>query len=424
MRIGIQTWGSLGDIRPFIALANGLKVSGHEVSLLVTSVDGVEYHDTAEELSIDIKHVSSSVIVDTKTVDTVVQSIVDTPSPLKQTKIILSKLFLPAEKEMFRAAELLCQNNDLVIGHFFIYPLHIAAEKYRCRYISVILAHAIIPSTNRPLRGPSFLVRLCNKMIWKFIRWVLNKNITPYVNRMRTENEMPFVKDLITEIWTSNELNLIAVSHNICDRPNDWDEKHQVCGFLNMPNTISKGNMSSELQSFMDNGEPPVYITFGSLMPAGHHKQKETIELFTEAVKKANCRAIIQTRCWNEQQLKYSDNIHFVDHASHELVFPGCAAVVHHGGAGTTQTATLAGTPSIVVYHLDEQKFWGSELKRLGIAPKALSRKRLTSNALAKKITFVLGNAEMKRKANILGELMKNEDGVSKAVDIINTKYH
>jgi UDP:flavonoid glycosyltransferase YjiC (YdhE family) len=424
MRIGIQTWGSLGDIRPFIALANGLKASGHEVSLFVTSVDGVEYHDTAEELYPDIKQVSSSVIMDAKKLNAVVQSIVDTPSPLIQTKIIFSKLFLPAEKEMFREAELLCQNNDLVIGHFFHYPLHIAAEKYRCRYISVIFAHAIIPSVNRPLRGPSFLVRLCNKMNWKLIRWGLNKYITPYVNRMRTENAMPFVKDLITETWMSNELNLIAVSHNICDRPDDWDERYQVCGFLNMPSTISEGDMSSGLQSFMDNGEPPVYITFGSLMPAGHKEQKETIDLLTEAVRKANCRAIIQAKCWNDQQLKCSDNIHFVDHAPHELVFPGCAAVVHHGGAGTTQTATLAGTPSIIVYHIAEQKFWGSELKRLGIAPKVLSRRRLTSNALAKKITFVLGNAEMKRKANILGELMKNEDGVSKAVDIINTKYH
>ena len=107
----------------------------------------------------------------------------------------------------------------------------------------------------------------------------------------------------------------------------------------------------------------------------------------------------------------------------HGLVFPKCAAVVHHGGAGTSQAATLAGVSSIVVAHIAEQKSWGAELKRIGVAPGILVRKNLTNKTLANKIKIVLGSLEMQERAKEIGKSMRKEDGVRKAVELINEKF-
>jgi len=77
---------------------------------------------------------------------------------------------------------------------------------------------------------------------------------------------------------------------------------------------------------------------------------------------------------------------HYVASAPHHLIFPRCKAVVHHGGAGTTQTTMLAGIPSIPIAHIKEQEFWGLELKRLNIAPSLLIRRKVTPKKLAERI--------------------------------------
>ena len=97
--------------------------------------------------------------------------------------------------------------------------------------------------------------------------------------------------------------------------------------------------------------------------------------------------------------------------------------MVHHGGAGTSQAATQAGVSSIVVAHIAEQKSWGAELKRIGVAPGILVRKNLTSKTLAKKIKTVLGSLEMQERAKEIGKSMRKEDGVRKAVELINEKF-
>jgi sterol 3beta-glucosyltransferase len=100
-------------------------------------------------------------------------------------------------------------------------------------------------------------------------------------------------------------------------------------------------------------------------------------------------------------------------------LFPRCAAVVHHAGAGTTHTTLAAGAPSVPVPHVSDQFGWADDLQRLGVAPRALPRRALTAPRLAARIRSVLATPPMKQRAVAMAARMKDDDGVKTAVRMI-----
>ena len=139
MRIGLQTWGSEGDIRPFVALADGLQKAGHEVTLVLTSVENKDYSSLAHALDLKIRQVrfpSFNLERFGRAELRAIQSV----NPFKQVSIVLTELFDPVAQNMYSAAEQLCRENDVVIGHNLLYPLAIAAEKTKCPRVSVFLS--------------------------------------------------------------------------------------------------------------------------------------------------------------------------------------------------------------------------------------------------------------------------------------------
>ncbi len=146
---------------------------------------------------------------------------------------------------------------------------------------------------------------------------------------------------------------------------------------------------------------------------------KETSSIWIDAVKRVGCRAIIQLPVADLSFLDAGDQIFKVSRAPYKTVFPRCAMVVHHGGAGTTQSSLIAGRPTVVVAHMADQFFWGSELQRLGVSGKTLMRKGLTSGRLAEAIQNVLADTNMVDKAEALGHQLETEDGVTVAIALI-----
>src|SRR5476649_1106479 len=126
MKIGMQTWGSHGDIRPFIALSEGLQLAGHEVSLLITCVDGAAYESLAARHGVKIRVVASPVMTPEEARQ-IGQTAYAIRNPMAQMAAILRLCFAPAEEAMFAAAQELCADADLLIGHYFMHPLQIAA---------------------------------------------------------------------------------------------------------------------------------------------------------------------------------------------------------------------------------------------------------------------------------------------------------
>lgn len=417
MKIGLQTWGSDGDIRPFLALAGGLSANGHDVTLVVTSVDTKDYTSYAKSLKFEIVHAHDTYLKwGADRVSRIKRSVVSA-KPIDQVTRLFEDLLEPAVDEMYERAVTLCRENDAVLGYFIAHPLQLAALKSDRPYATVVWSPDYYPSRYRP---PSTLPNLgewLNPWWWKLVSRITNRMILKYVNRLRGREEYPAATDVFSGVWESRALTLAAASPSLFERPADWKDHIQVCGFLGLPEEAEDWVMPEDLARFIGEGDPPIYMTFGS-MP----QTQATAKLFVEAVRAAECRAIIQAQ-WNEvPDIGSEPNIHRIERAPHHRIFPSCALVVHHGGAGTSHSASLAGCPSVIVEHFGDQIFWGAQLKRVGLVNKVLHERSVTAKSLAAEIRGVLKSPAMKRRALEIGASMRKEDGVKRAVALIEKR--
>jgi UDP:flavonoid glycosyltransferase YjiC (YdhE family) len=423
MKIGLQTWGSEGDIRPFTALAAGLVDAGHEVTLAVTDNIGRDYSEVAKKYGFKLIVVPNPEMHDPAEVEAVWREIISAGNPIKQARMVMEYGFDPAMEAMYVAARELCATNDIVIGHFFVYPLRVAAEKDRVPMATLNVVHNCLPSAHICPPGLPDLGKWFYPLGWALVRKMINRIFLPRVNALRSREGLPLDRDVMAQTWASEQLNLIAVSPHICVAPKDWDKRHQVCGFLNQPLDTRREELPAGLDNFLSAGESPVYITFGSMMPNSLEYIRETVDLWTAAIRQVGCRAIIQLPVDDLSIFATDERVFKVRRSPYVSVFPRCAAIVHHGGAGTTQSSLLAGRPSIVVAHMADQFFWGDELKRLGASGKTLTRKGLSAGKLAKGIEKVLGDPGMTERTASLGQQLAGENGVANAARLIEKTF-
>lgn len=416
MKIGIQTWGSDGDILPFIALANGLRVSGHNVTVAYTSVDNKDYSFYGDRFDISLEKVYEK-FDEGKT--RVFADITASKDPLKQLALILQSYFDPAVEEMYAASKQLCVDNDLVIGHAIHYPLATAAEKSKCPRVPVILCPMPVKTSYVSPFG-SNLGKWLNNLLWNLGDRIVRKKVYQTADRLRTQEGLAPFKNLQKDLYISKELTLIATCKPLCPKPPDWGDNIQICGFLNPPKVNTVWEMSSELQKFLDAGEPPVYFTFGSCT---QFDLEGTTRLFIEATKKSGVRAIIQSNWDDLPNPPFDPNIYRVQTIPHENIFPYCSVVVHHGGSGTTQSTLRAGRPSIVVAHAFDQPYWGKKLYEIGVAGKPLQKQTVTSQNLADSILTVLKTTGLSQRALGVSQTMREEDGVGNAVSLIEERF-
>lgn len=423
MKIGIQTWGSEGDINPFIALASGLSKAGHQVTLAMTTSDRKSFQNISGKFSFKlgtVDYIGSSEEV----IDSIGKKMFETANPLDQLKIIYNEMFEPCVEAMYKTSCTLCEENELIIGHFIHHPLQTAAEKAGKPYITVSLNHGAIPTQySSPGQLPN-LGKYFNLLAWKLSESMMNRIVLPFINDLRKKEGLKIVKSF-RNVWESPLCNLIAVSPSLCPPAKDWGSNQKVCGFFRIYENDNKWEVSENLKRFLTNGEPPVYMTLGSMNYSEKNASlvNETTRLLFDAAKLAGCRAIIQSKWEIVTNIPEDENVFRVNSSPYTKVFPGCRAVVHHGGAGTTQIATISGCPSVVIAHIVDQFLWGSELKRLDIGAEVLNRRTVTSKKIAKQIQVVLGRKSMAENAKKIGEKLQMEDGVTKAVRIIENQF-
>lgn len=422
MNIGMQTWGSHGDVRPMLALAEGLQAAGHWVTLHICGVDRTDYRTMSAAHGVRLI-VTDSPLTSAEQGRQILETAYRGRDPLKQLRTIMRLLYEPVEHSMLAVASQLAADNDLLIGHYFVPVLHSAAAQAGKPYVSVVLSDPGIPTAYAPPTGMPDLGRTCNRLSWWLARTLMNKILRPYSNRLRQRLGLPPLDDILTQGWLSTPLTLLAVSPQLSMAPPDWPASVKTCGFFDLPHFAPDGALPAELADFLQGGEAPVYMTFGSWMPSDSDSQRATLALLTDAASAADCRAIIQAPGWAACGFRSSRQILYVSAAPHAAIFPRCSAIVHHGGAGTTGAATAAGRPSIVVAHLSEQEHWGRALQRLGVAGKPLHRRTLSAKALAQAITRVVRQREMRVKALLAGEAMGRENGVADAVKLIEYTF-
>jgi len=422
MKIGLQTWGSEGDIQPFITLAAGLVRAGHEVTLVVTDNIGRDYSGQAKKFGFHLIEVRNPDNPSAELVEKVWREIIEVGNPIKQSELVLKYGFDPVMEAMYVAAKNLCATNDAVVGHFFLFPLRVAAEKSGTPIATINVVHNCLPSSEISPPGLPDIGRWFYPLGWKLVRSMVNRIFLPRVNALRKREGLTPDSDVMTQTWASKTLNLVIVSPSICNTPKDWSTKHDVCGFLNPPEDQSIEEPPKGLEEFIAAGESPVYFTFGSMMLHDLNYIKEALKIWTETVRKVGCRAIFQLPYDDLSVFMTDDKVFKVQRSPYKTIFPKCSLIVHHGGAGTTQSSILSGRPSVVVAHMADQFFWGAELERLGVAGRTQTRKRLTPDKLAKSINQVLASPDMSKRAKAIGVIMAKETGVDVAVRLIETR--
>lgn len=420
MRIGLQAWGSEGDISPFVALSTGLVRAGHEVTLVVTDNAGRDYSRHARDGGFELVSVPTPPPADGADVETVWREIIEIGNPLRQAELVLRYGYDPVADAMLEAATVLVEENDAVVGHFFAYPLQIAAERTRIPAATLQIVHNCLPTAMWQAPGLPDLGTWSHRWGWRLAQSIVNRIFLPRYNGQRRQLGLAPVRDTMTQAWASSRLNLLAVSPSIYKRPYDWASNHVVTGFINETNPPSNHPLPTSLQSFLNEGEPPVFIGFGSMMLSGATDYaRETIGIWRDAVSPLKIRAVFQLPEPLLSLARIDGTVHAFSWADYRLLFPRCSVIVHHGGAGTTQSALRAGRPSVIVAHVSDQFFWGQELERLRVAGPTQQRKGLSAAKLCHAIRVTLGDPLLATNAKLLGESMSKEPGLETAIRAI-----
>jgi sterol 3beta-glucosyltransferase len=206
------------------------------------------------------------------------------------------------------------------------------------------------------------------------------------------------------------QLTLYGFSRHVVPVPETDDRR--ICGYWSLPASTT-WTPPSALETFLASKGPVVSIGFGSMSSASPHK---VTDLVLSAVRRAGVRAVLLAGWGGLASLPATDEAFFADAVPHDWLFPRVAAVVHHGGAGTTGAALSAGVPALVVPFAADQPFWGARVAELGTGLTPIPRKLLTAELLARALRELVDGQQMRTRASALGELIRAEDGVGSAV--------
>ncbi|MFC1938935.1 glycosyltransferase [Chloroflexota bacterium] len=212
------------------------------------------------------------------------------------------------------------------------------------------------------------------------------------------------------------QLILLPMSPYVVNRGTNWTVKNVMSGFwyLSMPLNYSPPR---ELEDFIQQGERPIFISFGSAGWSEEHGGTLMETLFN-AVINAKVRAVIipnsDIKCNN-----VPSSICLINDVPYDWMFSKVSCVVHHCGLGTTAEVLKAGIPSVPVPHIIDQFRWAKRVYSLGVATRPIPRKQLTTGTLSQAITQALENREFRKNTYKLAKKLQKEDGLQSAVEAI-----
>ena len=412
MRIAIIAAGSRGDVQPPAALAKALAERGHEPLLVVSeafrslAAPGVTFFP----MPLDIRAEMQS--------EETARLFAGRGNPVAFIRHFL-EMSRRLAGEMLVACRDASEGSDVIVGTGLAdYASACVAEYWRVPivhgFLQPVIASGDFPS---PLVPPIAMPGWANRFESRTLAAPMWLAIRPLANRMRREllklPPSPLRHPFELERSRGDTI-LMAYSRHILPRGSDWESNIEVTGawFLD----AGKDWIPPEaLARFLEAGPPPIYVGFGSMTLKD---PRATLDAVLGAIRDIGCRAVISAGWGGLRADNLSENVFAIDEAPHDWLFPRMAAIVHHGGAGTTGAALRAGKPSVVVPFILDQPFWAWRLNKVGVAPKAIPVGRLTAPKLAQALRDALSDA-MQARARDLGENVRAEDGLGEAVTAI-----
>lgn len=443
LNICILVVGTHGDVLPFCALGKELQATGHRVRIAshevhrrtVTSRE-LEFYPLAG----DPKQLSQWTVLTGGNIAGEIRSGVHDPSVLMEKDQMLKQIIqstwgavsgpdpLSPYYEAFGHAALspfvadAVIANPPVIGHIHVcealaIPLHIMFPQpwyYGTKYFP------------HPFSGLSYdisRVGTANYASYTMFEGVLNAGLGRFINSWRANTlNLPRIP---TSIMFTNSIVSCKVpfsamwSPSFFPKPSDWPDQCRVVGtFTEVKDVTKKQNVTVDTEKFADliawieSGPKPVFIGFGSMVINDTNNLEEIIK---QAAKQIGTRIVVQSS-WSKLDVSGEPLCHNVGPVSHDWLLPQCAAVIHHGGAGTTAAGLRYGLPTFVCPFFGDQFMWGEVVRRAGVGPKPCPVNDLTVDILVEKLN-TLTNAEMKESAIALAAKMNAEGGVMSALE-------
>lgn len=418
MKILILTYGSRGDVQPFVALGKGLKANGHNVVLATSE----RFRDFVENNGLGYGYMNDDMlrILDTDQGKDLLENTSTIFQVVKQT-LKMMKQVGPMQKSLLRESWDLAQDlsPDLIVFHPKAYAAPHIAEKLGIPVILALPVPLMVPTSERPNVGfPKVkLGGWYNRQTYHIINQLMGLSAKKHVKEFRAACGLPEQKtfDLLRMTDGTNIPVLHAYSKHLIAEPADWPDHAVTSGYWFLDNDHD-WTPPPTLQHFLQTGPPPVYIGFGSM--AGR-KPERLANIVIEALQQARLRGIIATGWGGLKARSLPDTILQIDQAPHGWLFPQMAAVVHHGGAGTTAAGLRAGKPSVIIPFFGDQPFWGKRVHELGAGPKPIPQKQLTSDALATALHDAVTDKDMIEVAKKIGEQIRSEEGIANAISFI-----
>jgi UDP:flavonoid glycosyltransferase YjiC (YdhE family) len=416
MRIAIIASGSRGDVEPYIALGQGLQQAGHVVRLVA--------HGNFEPL---IKAHG----VEFWPIEGNTQDVAQSPEMRKLLEkgnflAILSKMGKDARDNALAFAKgglAACEGMELIIAGLGGMFIGVAlAEKLNIQFMQ---AHYVPFSPTRAYPNalfpklPSFVNGSLNRVSYRMAQQMMWQGFRSADNVARQQvlglPNASFFGPYRSERFKQNPV-LYCYSPAVIPPPTDWDERMRVTGYWFL-DPVDEWTPPADLLEFLQAGAPPIFIGFGSMSPRDPAAMTQVI---LQALARTQQRAIILSGWGGLHAGDLPDSVYMLDAIPFAWLFPRVAAVVHHGGAGTTSAGLRAGVPSIIVPFFGDQPFWGQRVADLGVGPQPIPRKQFTADRLAEAIQIAVTDQAMRQRAADLGAQIRSEEGIARAVEVIN----
>jgi UDP:flavonoid glycosyltransferase YjiC (YdhE family) len=299
----------------------------------------------------------------------------------------------------FEAVGKLARDTDMIIAAGLMWASSSVAQAYGLAYRYVAYAPEVIRSKYHapPLSPWQNLPGLVNRIAWLGFEKIVDWLVLPTVNRHRARLGLQALR-WMTPHLLPRESTVLAADPEIATWALDAGITTTTLGALQLEDAR---NLDRAIEQFLAAGEPPVYIGFGSMVDPAAAK---TTRALLEAVELVGCRAIIGAGWAGLGLTNAGPRVFCVGPTPHRKLFSRVAAVIHHGGAGTTHTAARAGVPQLLIPHLLDQFSWAKRVHRLGLSPKPIPRSRLDAPTLALGLRECLSDPDLRRRA---GEMKK-----------------
>jgi rhamnosyltransferase subunit B len=411
MRFLLTSWGSSGDLHPFLALGRGLLARGHEVSLVghpewsaETTAAGLRFVSTNEPPRENFIHNNPEIISMRW-------------GGLPSVYALVNHAIAPGFDQITKTLHAEAPRHDVLVAHHFVFPAPAVAELTGIAWATVSLAPGVVPSAYTRPAGDfkhartGWLARTEQKMVWDIGRFFISFLVDPAVNRLRRKHGLKPVHDAAFAVH-SPQLNLQLYSSHFAPRPPDWSAEKQMAGFCF--HDPPGATLAPEIEAYLNTGEPPVLFTLGS---AAVQHPGAFFKSAVDVLKALGLRGILLFGPERNRPAHLPDTILAAPYAPYGLLMPRVRAVAHQCGIGTVSHTLRAGVPSVACPFAFDQPNNARRIEALGVAEVVLPHQHDAQYFGAALKRLLAGNAPACARA--LGELIRAEDGVAKACTIL-----